>query len=119
MTDTHIAFLRHAGAVVVVACDIDGVGASGGSKINGIVDGKGTATGMGYDYDAQRAFAANVTQVARESEELGDVPVVLLVVDRGEERSDFKSAFEVVFWTGGYGPQALSEVAGAMLGGGE
>ncbi|KAF2491889.1 hypothetical protein BU16DRAFT_585060 [Lophium mytilinum] len=91
MTDTHLAFLRHAGAVVVV-----------------VVCEKGSE-------GRQWEFARSVMTHKGACEELGDVPVCLVLVG-GEGRGGDLGGFGSVIWSRGYGEGALREVAGVMVG---
>ncbi|KAF2810584.1 uncharacterized protein BDZ99DRAFT_475502 [Mytilinidion resinicola] len=95
MTDTHLAFLRHAGAVVVVVV------------VSSEEDGKGAG--------GQWEFARGVVAQKAGVEELGDVPVCLVLVG-GDGRGREFGEFGGVVWTREYGEGALREVAGVMVG---
>lgn len=106
MTDTHLAFLKHAGAVAVVVCDVPNATHAKESR-----------------FEHQRAFAQaalNEMKKKEEEEESGikaTCPVMLvLVTGRLQWRVDAFDDFEAVFVSRSYAPTVLVQISDLMFG---
>ena len=95
ITETHLAFLLCAGAVVVVVCDHPNAT---------------SVKGNGYDY--QRAFAQAALNEISSNQDIPDIPTFLVLItgNQAQGGGDF-SEFKGVLQSNSYTPSALQRIS--------